>query len=611
MITNGAVHITINGRAIHARAGQTVLEAAAAAGIDIPALCHHPALPPEGACRVCLVEIQQQRTLQPACTFPVFDGMVVQTESDSVVAARVFALQMIFSERTHYCMFCPVSGSDSTTDCELQKLAYRYGMACWEHAPDYRKQWPVDASGRYFVFDQGRCILCRRCVRACREISANHTLGAHQRGARTMVCADDNVPLGESTCVSCGSCLQVCPTGALMDRRSSFLGHETDVQRIKTTCQGCSVGCAIECLTRDNILLRIEGDWDGHNGGLLCAEGRFAALDAKPPRVMQPLVRRDGRLTPAGWGEALEITARRLREASNVAGLVSPRTINEGLVAFSCFFNEVLSSDEVALLHGDVPPEVGEPASIEDLNAADCLIVVGGDLLQNQKVVGYLTKRAFDRGAQLVVVNDAKTDLDRFAHQRMKLDAIAHTGASPFERLRYTYHLRLEGISKVKAAVESARSPVVMYGPNLSIAVYVALRGLARKARFLPLIEGVNAAGAARLGLTARAVQGDALFVLAGDELPNGKALPEAEFTVIQSAYQTAWTDAADVVLPARLWTEKLGSIVNLEGRELPVVPLAEAPPDIHPDWVTLATLSSLMGNAVLYGSMADVQRSL
>ncbi len=611
MIPSGVVNITINGRQIDARAGQTVLEAAAEAGIDIPALCHHPALPPAGACRVCLVEIQDQRTLQPACTFPIFDGMVVQTETERVVAARVFALQMIFSERSHFCMFCPASGSDNNTDCELQKLAYRYGLTCWEHVPAYQKNWPVDASGKYFVMDHSRCILCRRCVRACAEISANHTLGVHQRGARTMIGADDDQPLGQSTCVSCGTCLQVCPTGALMDRRSSFLGHETDVQRIKTTCLGCSVGCAIECLTRDNILLRIEGDWTGHNGGLLCSVGRFDAVDAKPPRIRVPLVRTDGELRPASWGEALERTAHCLRETRNVAGLISPRTINEGLVAFSCFFNEVLNSDEVALLHGEVPPEVGEPASIADINDADCLVVVGGDLLKNQKVVGYLTKRAFDRGAQLVIVNDARTDLDAYAQQRMKLDAIAHTGASPFERLRYTYHLRLEGISKLKSAVDSAQHPVVMYGTNLSIAVYAALRGLPRKARFLPLIEGSNAAGAARLGLTARAVQGDALFVLAGDELPNGKPLPEAEFTVIQSAYRTDWTDAADVVLPARVWSEKQGSLVNLEGRELPVVPLTEAPPDIHPDWVTLATLSSLMGHAVLFGSMADVQRSL
>ena len=214
MIAAGLVNITVNGRQIHARAGQTVLQAAAAAGIDIPALCHHPALPPEGACRVCLVEIEKQRTLQPACTFPVSEGLVVHTETERVVAARVFALQMIFSERAHYCMFCPASGSDNTTDCELQKLAYRYGLTNWAYAPNYQKQWPVDASGRHFVLDHGRCILCRRCVRACREISANHTLGVHQRGARTLIGADDDQPLGQSSCVSCGSCLQVCPTGA-------------------------------------------------------------------------------------------------------------------------------------------------------------------------------------------------------------------------------------------------------------------------------------------------------------------------------------------------------------------------------------------------------------
>ena len=126
---------------------------------------------------MCLVEIEKQRSLQPACTFPVTDGMVIQTESEKVQSARKFVLELLFSERIHYCMYCPMSGTDESTDCDLQRLAYRYGLTSWEFAPNYKKRWPVDASRPYFIMDHSRCILCRRCVRACDEIAANHTIG--------------------------------------------------------------------------------------------------------------------------------------------------------------------------------------------------------------------------------------------------------------------------------------------------------------------------------------------------------------------------------------------------------------------------------------------------
>jgi formate dehydrogenase major subunit len=208
------------------------------------------------------VEIEQQRTLQPACTFPIFDGMVIQTESERVVASRVFALQMIFSERTHYCMFCPASGGDNNTDCELQKLAYRYGMTCWAHTPNYRKQWPVDATGQYFIYDQGRCILCRRCVRACRTISANHTLGVHNAGRDGR--RDDAVPLGLSTCVS-WQLPAVCPTGTdgspqfLPGPRNRRAAHQNDMPGLQRRLR-------VECLTRDNLCAH-RRRWSGHNGG--------------------------------------------------------------------------------------------------------------------------------------------------------------------------------------------------------------------------------------------------------------------------------------------------------------------------------------------------------
>ncbi len=567
------VNITVNGKKLEAKSGQTVLEAAQVGGIDIPVLCHHPALPPQGACRLCLVEIEKQRTLQPACTFPVTEGMVVYTESEKVVAARKFVLQMLFSERIHYCMYCPVSGSEGTTDCELQAAAYRYGLDSWQYAPNYQKKWPVDASRKYFLMDNARCILCRRCINACDTIAANHTLGLRERGARTMVVADGGVPFGASTCVSCGTCLQVCPTGALMDRRSAFQGHETDVERTKTVCLACPVGCGIEAITRHNMLLRVEGDWNAENGGLLCIHGRFEVIDPQPERLKTPLVRKDGKLVEATWKEALAVAAKSFA-GKKVAGLASPRLTNEALAAFKSLFAEKLKSAEVGLAYGEVPSLGlgGLPAavaSLSDIANADCIIIVGGDPLENQKVVGYLAKRALDKEAHLVVVNDAETEL----------------------ACRAMTCLPLKQIAKIKAEVEKAERPVVLYGTGLDDTVYDTLRGLPTRTRFLPLVTGTNALGAARVGLSAHPVTGDAVFIMAGDDDLKGVKLPKAGFTVVQAAYRTALTRKADVVLPAQVWTEKSGHIVSLAGRELTLTPCTKAPDGVPTDEATLKKL--------------------
>jgi formate dehydrogenase major subunit len=594
------VNLTINGCAVQARAGQTVYEAAAAAGIRIPVLCHHPRLKPQGACRICLVEIEKQRGLQPSCTFPVTEGMVVRTDTPAVIASRKASLHLIFSERTHYCMFCPASGSGETTDCELQRLGYEHGLDCWTYAPNYRKQWPVDASRKFFVMDHGRCILCRRCIRACEEIAANHTLGLTQRGARAMICADDEVPFGESTCVSCGTCLQVCPTGALHDRESAYLGHESQVTRTAATCVSCAMGCGIHAITRDNHLLRVEGDWDAPNGGLLCAAGRFEVVEPKPARILQPLIKRDGRQIEADWDEALAQVAGKFKEAHLVAGVASPRLTSESLAAFACFFHDVLESSEVALLQGEVPPlDLGAMASLRDVADSDCIALIGGNPGENQKVLRHLVRRALDNGARLLIVNDESTDLDPWAELHLDLEDISFHAASPFEKLRTTYHLRVSGVLQLRKAMEPAQRPVLLYGSGLSSTVYAALRSLPEKARFLPLVKGANAVGAARLGLDSRPVRGDALYVLLGDDLPDGQALPQSEFSVVQAACRSPWTDAADVVLPSPTWAEQRGHIINLEGRRLPVVPLLQAPASVQAHLQTFVKLAERMGESL------------
>ena len=246
--TMAIVNITINGQKLQARPDRRCCRRP-----EPPASTSRPCAitrrSPRGGCRMCLVEIEKQRGLQPACTFPVSEGMVVNTATPRVTAARKFVLELLFSERVHYCMYCAMSGNDESTQCELQRLAYQHGLTHWHYEPNTAKTWPVDASRKYFFMDHSRCILCRRCIRACDEVAANHTLGVRERGAQTMVIADVDVPLGESSCVSCGTCLQVCPTGALIDRRSAYMGGQGDYTHTQTTCMACSVGCGIEAVT--------------------------------------------------------------------------------------------------------------------------------------------------------------------------------------------------------------------------------------------------------------------------------------------------------------------------------------------------------------------------
>lgn len=569
------VNITINGRKIEAQGGQTVLQVARANEIYIPTLCDHPALQPQGSCRMCLVEIEKQRGLQPACTFPVSEGMVVSTHTPKVESARRFVLELLFSERIHYCMYCPMSGTGENTDCELQRLAYEYGLTNWDYPPNTQRRWPVDASRKYFVMDHSRCILCRRCIRACDEVAANHTLGVRDRGTRTMIIADADVPFGESSCVSCGTCLQVCPTGALMDRRSAYMGHHTDVERTETTCMQCPVGCGIEACVRDNTLLRVESDWEMANAGLLCVDGRFAVVEPGPQRVAAPLVRKDGQLQTATWDEALDMIARRFQTVGLVAGLASPRATNEELAAFREFFAQTLHSQAVGLLYGELPPaDLGAAASLADLDGADLVLLVGGEPLADQKVIGYTIKRAVDQGARLIIVSDQASELDAFAVARLPLARLA------------------------EAAVEvaAAQRPVVVYAAGLGAERYGALAGLPDKTHFLPLYKGTNAAGAAKAGLAAQPVAGNALYVLAADDLPGEQALPKVEFTVVQSAYHSAWTETADVVLPALTWAEKEGHIINVEGRQLPVVPILQMGEGYQPDSAALARLAGRIG---------------
>ncbi|MCL0078270.1 molybdopterin-dependent oxidoreductase [Dehalococcoidia bacterium] len=569
------ITLTINDSQVKGKEGDTVLDICQANGIDVPTLCHLKGLDDIGSCRICLVEIEKQRTLQPACTFPATEGMVVHTESEKVVSARKFVLELLFSERNHYCMYCQTSG-----DCELQSLAYRYGLDNWLYPRPYTPL-SVDASSQYFVMDHNRCVLCRRCVRACGELVGNHTLGVRERGANSMISADMNVPRGLSSCVSCGTCLHVCPTGAHMDRRSAYRGHEVEVERLKSTCAACSVGCGVELITRDNHLLRIEGDWDAEvNKGVICVAGCFEPLFDGRRRVVTPLVRRNGALKEATWDEALSVVADKLGslDGTSIAALASPRATNETLNVFADLFKElgVVSLGNIKPIPDFLSRAEGSLAMLDD---ADLFVVVGVDLAKDCQVAGFAVRRGVaNRGARLAIVTEDETELGEIAHCQLR----------PAE------------LDQAIALAKGADAPVVIYGAGagkLMPHLWVALSG---KARFLGLVPGTNGRGALAAGINGafEAEKVKAVYLLAADDEVDEALLSklgDAEFVAAQASYSGPLLERADVVLPTAIWAEKSGTLVNTEGRAQALHAALQPPAGVRDDEEILKALADRM----------------
>lgn len=563
------VHLKINGKDVLAQSGQTILEAATAADIDIPVLCYHPSLSTWGACRMCLVEVKGMRGLQSSCTTPVAEGMEVQTETENAVNVRKFVLELLFSERNHYCMFCQMSGN-----CELQDAAYRYGLDHFTYPRPYEKL-SVDASRKYFIMDQNRCILCSRCIRACSEIAANHTLNLRERGAESMVMADLNVPFGESTCVECGTCLQVCPTGALIDARSAYGGREKDVTHVQTTCMQCSVGCTLDVVTRYSRLLRVDGVWDSDpSGGLLCVDGRFAPLYDNRKRITKPMVRKDGKLVEASWDEALEAAAGKLK-VGDAEGLALCATTNEALAAFAKLFAKV--GGKAGIVEPVAPAlGYGKEAAISDILDADFIVVAGAQPLEYQRVIGYFVHRAADKGATVAVITEAENELSKRAAM-----TVSYADAA-----------------KVADAAAGANKIVLIYSVGIKPKAIAALKPLADKLHYLALSPARNGAGAKAAGLAPISPNGAATqFVLLGEQSEDEglAAKLKAAFTIVQASYQSPLVEQADVVLPSPIWSEQAGHVTNLEGKVFPLHPALAKPGMVKDEAEVLVKLAEML----------------
>lgn len=623
------VTITIDGKSLEIPEGTTVLRAAQSAGIDIPTLCDHPHLTPYGGCRLCLVEVEGYRTLQPSCTLPVSNNMVIKTNTKKVLDARKFVLTLIFSERNHFCPYCQVSGGD----CELQNAAYREGMTHWPLQPNWQP-YPVDASHPFIILENNRCILCRRCVRACGELVGNYTLGFEERGARSILVADTGVPLGESTCISCGSCVQVCPTGALIDRWSAYQGHEVKFDSTHTICVGCSLGCGIEVFTRDNRLVRVDGDWeDPFNEGVICEVGRFEPMTDKCDRIVTPMVRKNGALKAATWDEAIATATNGLLSAKgDVAGLISTRQPLETIYAFNNLLADkvkaslITSTEEGAATSTSAAfaESLGKPfeTKISDLETSNGVLILGVDLVKDHQVAGFFIKRNLQSGTNLVVIDTKENGLDKQANKTIKpaagtfedvLKAISAAvvklglakgktslKASDLDALATATNVKSEDYLDAAFILASAVDPVIVYGQRANL---VLLREFASLigGKLISVKGEANSLVASQLGLDTpyKPANYKAAFVALGDGDLSQKMTQELEkipFKVVQASYASALTANADVVFPATTWLEQSGHYLSADGRLLEAKKSLEPAEEILPIETTLNKLAEKMG---------------
>ena len=428
------IAFTLDGRQLEARPGESILQAAARAGIGIPHLCAIDGLRPDGNCRACMVEIEGERTLQPACVRTPTPGMAVRAGHDRARAAQKMVVELLLSD----------VDEPRTDDCELHAWAARLGIERPRFAG--RAQPAPDASHPAIRVQLDACIQCTRCVRACRETQGNDVLGYARRGADAFISFDLADPMGGSSCVGCGECVRVCPTGALQSASTAA----TAEREVDSVCPYCGVGCLLTWKVQNGRVVEAQGRDGPSNRGRLCVKGRYGFDYAyHPDRLTEPLVRKPDApqefdledcsaedirhwFRPADWDEALACAAEpflHLRSRHGpfaLAGFGSAKGTNEEAYLFQklvrCGFgsNQVdhctrlcHASSVAALLEGLGSAAVSNP--VRDVADADAILVIGANPTDNHPVAATFMKNAARDGKTLIVLDPRRTELARHA----------------------------------------------------------------------------------------------------------------------------------------------------------------------------------------------------
>ncbi|MXY80079.1 MAG: formate dehydrogenase subunit alpha [Chloroflexi bacterium] len=411
MTTQAGLWLTVDGQPVAVGDGATVLDAVLAAGVELPHLCKDEDGPALGACRTCLVEVEGVRGLPASCSLPASQGMVVRTATDVAMRARRGVLELTLGMRD--AAADPLPGSDLS-------------RAAVTHAADARR-WPPrvnatrDDSNPFYLFDAAECILCGRCTSACQDRQSIGAIGIAGSGGAARIAAFDDEPLGESICTSCGQCVAACPTGAIRPKR-----EPAPARTVSTVCPYCGVGCGIKLSADEGgRITHVDDDPDNRSStGLLCVKGRFGvSFVDHPDRLTTPLVRRGGRLQPAGWDEALDLVADKfVQHRGRFGAFASAKATNEDNYLIQKFTRTLMATNNIdhctRLCHSPsveaMLAQLGSGAtsnSYTDYEDAGCVFVVGADPSSNHPVIASRIRRAVEeQGVRLIVLDPRRVE---------------------------------------------------------------------------------------------------------------------------------------------------------------------------------------------------------
>ncbi len=428
------VELTIDGRAVAVPQGTSVLRAAALAGINIPKLCATDALDAFGSCRLCLVEIAGRKGYPASCTTPVEAGMAVTTQTGKLARLRRNVMELYISDHPLDCLTCAANG-----DCELQDMAGAVGLreVRYPESGENHLQAEKDDSNPYFTFDPAKCIVCSRCVRACEDVQGTFALTIAGRGFASRVAAGAEQPFIDSDCVSCGACVQHCPTATLME--NSIIEQGQPEHSVVTTCAYCGVGCGFRAEMKGEQVVNMQPWKDGGaNRGHACVKGRFAfGYATHPDRVTTPMIRAaiDQPWQVVSWEEAVAYAARRLREVqqaygrNSIGGITSSRCTNEETYLVQKMVRAAFGNNNVdtcaRVCHSPtgygLKMTLGESAGTQNFDSvdeADVVMVIGANPTDGHPVFASRLKRRLRSGARLIVVDPRRIDLVQSPHVR-------------------------------------------------------------------------------------------------------------------------------------------------------------------------------------------------